>query len=344
MSLKQFLSLSIQIALCFISVSCGVYEKQISRKASEIPIKIKVGYLYDSRFPDMSDALMKESLSYAIEAIACEFGISNIEFSQIKRVSIDDFFRKHLPKTNRFNRLNPFNTESVSFEISEEQEKRFYKYYDMDSLRGFLDESKSNVTKVEFHRILMKTWLNKAAIYTNYKIDGILVFTKESLFYQTYSSWRMLLEEQNEFDLIFHNTLVFYDNLTQPFPHTIFKKASAGAVGVPSKNSPAFYKGCFTVSYIPYSGIDYFSDFSEDEVNTAKYIGIYYIAHEFGHAAFRLPDVYNHQLHCLMNTPKENLSQEKAVYEFEKHKSPCPMCRKNLIEGKRNLIRMSNNF
>lgn len=110
---------------CTVFISCGVYEKHISKKASEIPIKIKVGYLYDSRFPDMSESLMKESLSYAKEAIAKEFGVSNIEFSEIKKENIADFFSKHIPKTNRFERLNPFNTENVSFEITDAQEKSF---------------------------------------------------------------------------------------------------------------------------------------------------------------------------------------------------------------------------
>jgi hypothetical protein len=55
-------------------------------------------------------------------------------------------------------------------------------------------------------------------------------------------------------------------------------------------------------------------------------IGAYYFAHEFGHAFFYLPDVYDHPLSCLMNSAP-GVDDLKGYEYLVSDPHPCPKCR-----------------
>lgn len=168
----------------------------------------------------MPQSLIEDSLRCAEGAIASEFALSNLTFEPVKRTNIEDFFQAILKgKTNGFNRYNPFEGEPDKT-LQQKQKERFYNYYKLESLKQFLsEEEKGSCKNVEdFHKIALDNWIEKASFFTNYQYNKTNVFTEQTLFYQTYTWWRTMLKHQNEYDIFFHNTLIFYDDHDRPCP------------------------------------------------------------------------------------------------------------------------------
>lgn len=323
----------------FIYTFNQIEEKNINKSVDlRVKYKFKVAYLEDERFPSLTKEQLNESLAFAKEAINDEFGIKNIDFEPIETLKVEQYFKKVLKyvyvSTGSF---DPFEKKEAVYHYPQIE---FFKRYDLDTLLKFIpqNERKNITTKNEFYSYLYDEWWRKSKHFTDLKINGKNVFTKESIKYQLYTSWEKLIYKQKDYDIIFTNSLIFYDNTDEPYPHVIFKDAKIGGFGKPCKFAPSGLGMATLVSTISFSGIEPFSEKDIPKEDIPKVMGYYLIAHEFGHMALDLPDVYDHELHCLMNTPPENFGYKKAADIFATHKGSCPKCKANLIRGKQRIL------
>ncbi|MDX1959707.1 MAG: hypothetical protein SFU98_14115 [Leptospiraceae bacterium] len=105
--------------------------------------------------------------------------------------------------------------------------------------------------------------------------------------WQSFFEWTFALRHQQEYDIIITNTIIVEDNLKFPSPHIVSKLGKIG--GFVSENI-----------------------YREDL---------------FGHAYYSIPDVYDHELDCIMNSSDETKSYSAQLEMMEKNIRVCKLCK-----------------
>ncbi|MBF0199356.1 MAG: hypothetical protein HQL32_16700 [Planctomycetes bacterium] len=197
----------------------------------------------------------------------------------------------------------------------------------MENLNQFTPKGKKLENHEQFLDFLMQVWKEKSKTFTNLKIKGLSAFTKESLPWQTASGWKDMALKQNRHDFFITNTLIFYDDITFPYPHAICKHAKLGGMDTLSPLAPNGGGSIAMVSTIGFTNIKPFGEGDIPKDWIAQVLGAALITHELtGHALVELPDFYDHPLHCIMCTPPENESYRASTENTLSFKGPCPKC------------------
>jgi hypothetical protein len=166
--------------------------------------------------------------------------------------------------------------------------------------------------------------------------------------WQSYVEWLGYMNEQDDYDVIFTNGLIVLDLLTSLYPHSVCKHAKVGGSSFASPKREALDGMTLMVSTLEeYGGVDGISRTAGETSAEMRdrILGGFVLAHEFGHAFYLIPDVYDHGDTCLMNSSFENLSFEEGYRLLVSDLSPCPKCRpwidakRYVVEAKRALAR-----
>jgi hypothetical protein len=139
---------------------------------------------------------------------------------------------------------------------------------------------------------------------------------------------------QNQYDIVFTNGLIIYDHLSEPYPHAISKHAKVGGASFISPKRTVLDGRSLMVNifeeYGNIQGICNSIEKSSKELKN-KILGGLYFAHEFGHAFYMIPDVYDHGDTCLMNSSFQNLDNVKGYNLLISDLSACHKCKPWLI-------------
>jgi tetratricopeptide (TPR) repeat protein len=121
--------------------------------------------------------------------------------------------------------------------------------------------------------------------------------------------WICAVREQDRADLILTNAFILYDLASEPYPHSIFAKNKVGGASLASPHRRAIRGRAVIAS--TFSMVTDLPFFREEGAETLtpeerlRVIGTFIVAHELGHAVFKLPDFYDHPRECLMTTKYE---------------------------------------
>jgi hypothetical protein len=118
--------------------------------------------------------------------------------------------------------------------------------------------------------------------------------------------WLCAFEAQRTVDVVLTNAYVFYDLMTEPYPHAVYHGSRLAGAVMQSPHREAFFGRAVFVSTFGFEGEPRtLLEPGFDALDTSEredFIGTYLLAHELGHALLRIPDVYDHGAKCLMTT------------------------------------------
>ena len=302
-------------------------------------ITLEVIRAFDERLPGLTDADMKQVLDVAEKTIASKLSDEiKIVFHDNGEVSLDSFFKSvpyqndgSYPKWMQWKydtalgeKMPVFKDDSYKAKVVE-----FLKQWDLNSLKDFFPGEATNSYEDAFNN-LMAVYHQKIKWLKTLKTKaGEPLVIGPPAPYQSYVEWGALMNAQDKYDIVITNGLIIYDYLPEPYPHSICKHAKVGGSSFNSpKRKPLEGKSLMANIFESYGQVEGITKpdgaISEDLKNNI--IGVYYFAHEFGHAFFYLPDVYDHGPSCLMNSTP-GMSDVDGYNAVVADPHPCPKCR-----------------
>ncbi|MFH1352530.1 MAG: hypothetical protein ABIH68_03025 [bacterium] len=337
----------------YLFVSCIIFFAAARWAASEEKMTIPVRYAgsdtpivtldviraVDGRLPGLSDEDMKEILDEALRMISAKFGDRiKIEFKDNGSRALEELFKdKKYRETDIYKQFNLskydlkqgrgmplFNNEKFRAAVI-----KFLRQWDLDSLGGYFPDKKiENYEDVYVN--LMETYHEKIDWLKTLKTEkGEELVISPAEPFQSYIEWASFMYDQDKYDIVFTNSLIIYDSAAAPYPHAVCKHAKAGGGAFTSPKREALDGGSMMVSiFEEYGNIDGIRGTDKNIPRKFKnrILGGFVLAHEFGHAFYRLPDFYDHGDTCLMNSSLSNLDFSEGYKILAGDMSKCLKC------------------
>lgn len=275
-------------------------------------IELNTVRVIDADFADISDADYAEMTAEAERTLREKFGFTGLRFIDKGIVPAPAFFNKYLRRDDEWTRritlarydpsngapdFSPFRADVLRFlqRWKIEELQQFFppslrpQYADYDAILGGIQSGYA--ARIDILRELKSP---KGRPLLNPK------FMRE----RSFVNWLAAVRYQGDYDVILTNTFILFDQLTQPYLHSMFKHAKVGGVSAAAPKRTALDGRALMTSTFhmdtkePFFHQDEPAEYTRDIRNKAT--GAFVLAHEIGHAAFRMPDMYDTAPGCLM--------------------------------------------
>jgi len=299
---------------------------------------------FDMRLPILSDDDLETVLEEAKRMISIKLvnGIK-INFRDNGIIPLEDLFiDKSYRKGNFYKKLSTWqydmnqgeNLPLFNKRVFKKRIIRFLRQWDINSLRDFFPDKAISSYEDVFYN-LMSVYHSKIKWLKTLKITDNEKLVIEPLpSYQSFIEWMGYMWNQNQYDIVFTNGIIIYDHLSEPYPHAICKHAKVGGASFFSPKRTVLDGRILMVNifeeYGNIQGICNSIEQSSKELKN-KILGSFYFAHEFGHAFYMIPDVYDHGDTCLMNSSIQNLDNVTGYNLLISDLSACHKCKPWLI-------------
>ena len=343
----------VNILVCFLIAALVLNASQsysqsgsVGTPADQVSLKMTLNVIraFDMRLPVLSDDDFGTVLKEAKRIISAKLGNKiKINFRDNGIISLDDLFKdKSYRKVNLYKKLSAWQYDLNQGEkLSLLNTKKFKKYiikflrqWDINSLRDFFpDKAIRNYEDVFYN--LMNVYHSKVKWLKTLKINDYENLVIEPLPpYQSCIEWLGYMWNQNQYDIVLTNGLIIYDHLSEPYPHAISKHAKVGGSSFFSPKRTVLGGRSLMVNiFEEYGNIQEICNSPEKSSKELKnkILGGFYLAHEFGHAFYMIPDVYDHGDTCLMNSSLQNLDNVKGYNLLISDLSACHKCQPWII-------------
>ncbi len=324
------------LLVCAFPLSAQVKNSVPELFANFPDLHLKVVLVSDDDFEAISEADVRQMLDTAADMFADKFAAPKPAFEIVGSMSIEKFFAENLDRTaadfvdadKRRYKVG----EKNDFEIHKKRIIHFLKRWKIKELQGFFAE-KERASYDSYEKIYEGIALqmnSKISEISGLKVKDKSILRPEKADYRSYLNWRMAFMQQDKYDVVITNTFILYDDITQPFPHSIFSTCKVGGVSTKAPGlSQLGRRGIMASTFGMDTDIPFFQDPLQGKVNREqrnKIIGAFVIAHEMGHALFKLADQYDHGDECLMNNRKD-ISYAQGYELLIKNPGPCSRCR-----------------
>jgi hypothetical protein len=341
------------ISICFLIAALVIHVSQsYSQSGSTVTpadqasrkVTLDVIRAFDMRLPVLSDDDFETVLKEAKRIISIKLGNRiKINFRDNGKIPLEDSFKdKSYRKVNFYKKLSAWqydlnqgeNLPLLDKKIFRKKIIRFLRQWDINSLRDFFPDKAISSYEDVFYN-LMSVYHSKVKWLKTLKITGNEKLVLEPLPpYQSFVEWLGYMWNQNQYDIVFTNGLIIYDHLSEPYPHAICKHAKVGGASFFSPKRTVLDGRSLMVNifeeYGNIQGICNSIEKSSKELKN-KILGGLYFAHDFGHAFYMIPDVYDHGDTCLMNSSFQNLDNVKGYNLLISDLSACHKCKPWLI-------------
>ena len=320
-------------SMLFAVLICGTLAAQDAAQ----PVNLTMGYLKDSRLPGISDADLAIIVAEAKKTLDMKFGTENLNFVNKGQQPIEGFFAKYLNRKDAY--YTNLNRGRLKFFVQNDytaltpQILGFLRQWKVWDLADFFPEKKAELkTYEQVLPELMKGYFEKEKFLEGLKLaGGTDLVARKNNDYQSYINWMATMRNQDQFDLVVCNTFIVYDDMAHPYPHTALRFAKVGGSSFESPKRPAFDGGSSMLNLFEMlTDLEYFKTSGQrDKISRETWdqvIGAYILAHELGHMIYLIPDVYNHDKGCLMDSSHENLDYYEGYKLLQKFPEPCSKC------------------
>jgi len=299
------------------------------------PATLNVLLVIDEDFDDISESDVAQMLKTAAFMFKDKFGAPAPEFKFAGRMSIERFFADNLDRKS----ADFADYEARRFKVGTQNDVTqwrekilaFLKRWKIEELQAFFpEEERANYDSYEkLYDGVVAQMNSKLAEISRIKINGRSILDPSKIEYRSYQNWRLLFKQLTQYDLIITNTFILYDAATQPFPHSIFTSCKVGGFSSKSPKLTALGgRGIMANTFGMDTRIPFFIDPLQGEVSRCErneIIGAFVLAHEMGHALFKLPDHYDHPDSCLMNN-RMDISYAQGYRLLIDNPGTCPKC------------------
>ncbi|OGR13134.1 MAG: hypothetical protein A2341_08535 [Deltaproteobacteria bacterium RIFOXYB12_FULL_58_9] len=320
-------------------------------EASKPRLVLEVLLVNDPDFPEVTQQAADVILSNARFTLGDKLGFPNVDFRIKGTVTVADFIARNLPPGNecslQFEPLRALPGSRSASQVDPALVDQFLSRWSVESLAAFFPiNQRENLTSYEAIRgRLLEEFDRKLDLIASYQLgDGKSLLDPSKLSQRSYVNWICAVRNQNEADFILTNEFILYDLASEPYAHSIFAKCKVGGASLLSPERRAIHRRALIAStFSMVTDLPFFQEDGVEWLTTSErfaVIGTFIVAHEMGHAVFKIPDFYDHPPECLMTTKFET-GYVSGFRELKAHPGPCPKCQP-YVDAKRHVFLAQN--
>jgi hypothetical protein len=301
----------------------------------------------DPDFPAVTPETAQKILGAAKATLADKFSGVEVEFRIIGSTTVTEFIRRNVPPGDACSQQ--FEPQRVRLgkrrarDVDPALVDRFLNRWTLTALKEFFPAAqRTGLTSIEALRTrLLEEFDRKVDLIAGFELQsGTSLLAADKLDERSYVSWVCAMRNQNEADFVLTNEFILYDLASEPYPHSIFAKCKMGGASLLSPRRRAIYRRALVAStfsmvtdlpFFQEEGVEWLTSSERLEV-----IGAFIVAHELGHALFKIPDFYDHPPECLMTTKFET-GYVSGFRELVAHPGACPRCQV-YVDAKRHVF------
>jgi hypothetical protein len=310
-------------------------------------LQLEVLLVNDPDFPPVTEDSARRILSSAQNTLADKLAFPNVDFQIVGETSVAEFIARNTnPKDVCSLQFEPLRVRIGKRSASEVEPKLvndFLSRWSVESLAAFFPAAqRAGLTTYEkIGAKLLEEFDRKVAMIAGFELDnGESLLPAAKLDHRSYVSWICAIRNQDEADFILTNEFILYDLASEPYPHSIFQKCKMGGASLLSPKRRAIHRRALVAStFSMVTNIPFFIEEGAEWLTTRErleVIGTFIVAHEMGHAVFKIPDFYDHPPECLMTTKYET-GYVSGWRELKAHPGPCPDCQP-YVDAKRHVF------
>ncbi len=286
-------------------------------------------------------------MAEAKKTVADKLGYEGLTFRVVGEKSVEAFLDEHAPKGGEclesFAPVRVVPGKKRAVDVDRKAVVHFLERWSLNELRSFFDaKERAALTSHEVIAAKLAAELDrKLELIASLTLEnGASILAPDKLDERSYVRFVCAMRAQNEADLVLTNAFILYDLGSEPYPHSVFQKNKVGGASLASPRRQAIPGRALVSS--TFSMITSLPFFREDGVeglsprDKLEVIGAFILAHELGHALFKLPDFYDHPKECLMTT-KHDTGYVSGYWRLLASPGPCPACAP-WVEAKRHVF------
>jgi hypothetical protein len=315
----------------------------ISAPPAAAELTLDVLLVNDPDFPQVTFDQAANILGEAGRTITGKLGYGGVSFNIVGSTSIAELMSS-APGAACLDELSKYRARpGVKVDVPKDVIDRFLRRWKIEELRAFFpEETRAKLATYEdIAAALAAEHERKLAMIAGFKLkNGKSLLDADSLEQRSYVRWICAIREQDRADLILTNAFLLYDLASEPFPHSIYAKNKVGGASLASPKRRAIRGRAVVAStFSMVTDIPFFLEEGAAELGPTdrdKVIGTFIVAHELGHAVFKLPDFYDHPRECLMTTKYET-GYVSGWRDLLQHPGSCASCQP-YVEARRQVF------
>jgi len=316
--MKSVFKLSFLLLFIFLSLSLA-------------EVSLSILYVRDPSLKGLTPEEINLMIEEARLMMLKKFGVKDIKFINKKEMTVKDFFNSFLSLNEEMeSRYIPYT--SLNWKPYESEILSFIKQWKIWDLEKFFPEKKGTLkTYEQIVPELMSVYEKRLKRLEEIKYEnGTSLIPKDDLTC-SYLAWKNAMFSQDICDVVISDSLIVYDDIKHPYPHAVTRFAKVGGGSFESPKRPDFCG--FSAMVNLFETMTELTEFRSPRLSRpftleerAKILGGYILAHELGHMIYLIPDVYDHEKGCLMDSSAETLDYFQGYQELIKYDHPCSVC------------------
>ncbi len=302
----------------------------------------------DPDFPPVTAADAAAILTAAEQTLADKLGFSDVNFGVTGNISVAEFIASTKEEDAEcLRRFAPFRVHPQGRQpraVPKRDVLKFLQRWEIEELRAFFPEARQGELENydQIYDAVMDAFTKKLEMIAGFRLDnGKSLLSPDKIEQRSYVRWICAMRYQDRADLVLTNELVLYDLGSEPYPHSIFQKNKVGGASLLSRKRKAIGdRAMFSSTFSMITDLPFFKEAGVETLTKEErhhVIGAFIVAHELGHAVFKLPDFYDHPAECLMTTKYET-GYVSGYRDIKKHPGSCAKCQP-WVDAKRHLFR-----
>lgn len=298
-----------------------------------VPFALEVVVANDPDFPLVTPSDAEAMFAIARKTLAQKFGITDVSFHVRRYTDAHTFVKENAERDGKcLARVEPTRVwpgERSPLALSAAKTAVYLQQWPLTELQALFPNGAQLKSYEALTAVMLKTYDDKLKTFAAMRTDADRpLLGPDSNWERSYTRWSCAMYNQTEADVVLTNTIMILDDGANPQPHGIFYKLKAGGVAFASplrKNLVG--RAVVASTFAMTTPLDFFREVPlgvpGPDANTL--IGTFVLAHELGHAIFRMPDFYDHPLGCLM-TSRRGATYLSGFAELDAHHEPCSEC------------------
>ena len=303
---------------------------------SKVPVILDVLIINDPTLPKLRLTEASQMLASTREMLGEKLGFDAFEFRLREGPTLSEFMERNAPMAGECEKSlqrvsvsgGVHNPRAVN--MPRDSVEKFLGGWPLRSLaQWFKSEAHPPTTYEEAASKILAAMDRNVAVIRAIRLPGGEPLLGNARLH-VYTRWICAMDSQNEADVVLTNSFVMHDLGTSPAPHSILTTNTVSGASLRSpKRSALDGRAVFASTFAMATPLDMFRQDKVLDPRSNEFCRVFatsLLAHELGHAFFKIPDFYDHPPECLMSTG-HNFSYAANDAQMRMHKGPCPKCR-----------------